>query len=231
VLPKIGRRGPRTRYPQLFLDRLLFIKRQREREEAGELEGTMTLAEIRELFGREEEATIAATVRQEAPEPSPDEALEIAPDAEVPYMADEGSPVMEMRYRMPSAGMSSFVQRAKRMMRGSSERKSEPEERREMDFLGAAPPPREEEIALDEETAGSTVIGQEPVEDQIARLLAQLDDTAGSRPGLPHRGSEHWTRSSVTPNLTVSARNLDQDDAHLLERLADLLRGLLHRRR
>jgi DNA-binding transcriptional MerR regulator len=239
VLPKIGRRGPRTRYPQLFLDRLLFIKRQREREEAGELEGTMTLAEIRGLFDREEAATIAAAVREpespppppEAPEPWPQDALEIAAEADAPFAADESEPVMEMRYSMPPAGMSSFVQRAKRMMRGSSERKSEPVERREMAFLGAASQPLEEEVLLEEAPAESAAIEQEPVEHELAGLLAQLDESAGSRPGLPHRGSEHWTRASVTPNLTVSARNLDEDDAFALERLADLLRRLLQRRR
>jgi DNA-binding transcriptional MerR regulator len=231
VLPKIGRRGPRTRYPQLFLDRLLFIKRQREREEAGELEGTLTLAEIRELFGREDAATIAAVVRDEAPEPRPDEALWMAREAEAPFVQDEAAPVMARRYSIPSAGMASFVQRAKRMMTGSSERTSDPEERREMDLLAGAPQPLEAEDLLEEALADSTVIGQEPVEHQIAGLLARLDEAAGSRPRLPHRGSEHWTRASVTPSLTVSARNLDEDDAFLLERLAELLRGLLRRRR
>ena len=30
LLPKVGRRGPKTRYPQVFLDRLLFIKLLRD---------------------------------------------------------------------------------------------------------------------------------------------------------------------------------------------------------
>ena len=37
VLPKVGRRGPRTRYPQLFLDRLLFIKRVRDLQDTGRI--------------------------------------------------------------------------------------------------------------------------------------------------------------------------------------------------
>ena len=37
LLPKVGRRGRRTRYPGLFRDRLLFIRRVREAEEAGEV--------------------------------------------------------------------------------------------------------------------------------------------------------------------------------------------------
>ena len=49
LLPRVGRRGPRTRYPGYVRDRLLFIRRVREAEEAGEIE-PMSLSELRELF-------------------------------------------------------------------------------------------------------------------------------------------------------------------------------------
>ena len=50
LLPKVGRRGRLTRYPQFIVDRLLFIKRLREAEETGERAMPMTLAEIRNVF-------------------------------------------------------------------------------------------------------------------------------------------------------------------------------------
>ena len=49
LLPRVGRRGPRTRYPQLVMDRLLFIRRVREAEEAGEI-SAMSLSDLRSLF-------------------------------------------------------------------------------------------------------------------------------------------------------------------------------------
>ena len=50
LLPKVGRRGRRTRYPQLFIDRLRFIKRLRQMEEAGVVPVPLTLAEVRRIF-------------------------------------------------------------------------------------------------------------------------------------------------------------------------------------
>ena len=41
--------GPRTRYPKLVMDRLLFIRRVREAEEAGDI-GPVSLSEMRRLF-------------------------------------------------------------------------------------------------------------------------------------------------------------------------------------
>lgn len=51
LLPKVGRRGPRTRYPKLTRDRLLFIGRVREMEAAGELP-PVSLSNMREIFNR-----------------------------------------------------------------------------------------------------------------------------------------------------------------------------------
>ena len=70
LLPKVGRRGRRTRYPQLFLDRLLFIRRVREAEEAGEMP-PVSLSEIRELFERVQ-ATLIAEVAAGRIEVTPD---------------------------------------------------------------------------------------------------------------------------------------------------------------
>ena len=49
LLPKVGRRGPKTRYPQEVLDRLLFIRRVRDLQDAGELRA-VTLSEIRDVI-------------------------------------------------------------------------------------------------------------------------------------------------------------------------------------
>lgn len=58
LLPKVGRRGPRTRYPRLVRDRLLFIRSVREAEEAGSV-GAVSLSELRGIFERLGPALIA----------------------------------------------------------------------------------------------------------------------------------------------------------------------------
>ena len=49
LLPRVGRRGPRTRYPELVRDRLLFIRRVREAEAESEIR-PVSLGDLRELF-------------------------------------------------------------------------------------------------------------------------------------------------------------------------------------
>ena len=49
LLPKVGRRGPRTRYPESFLHRLQLIAGIRDLQDRGQLPSA-TLAEIRELL-------------------------------------------------------------------------------------------------------------------------------------------------------------------------------------
>ncbi|MYA34520.1 MAG: hypothetical protein F4037_08175 [Gemmatimonadales bacterium] len=49
LLPRVGRRGPKTRYPKLARDRLLFIRRVREAEGAGRVPAT-PLREIGAVF-------------------------------------------------------------------------------------------------------------------------------------------------------------------------------------
>jgi DNA-binding transcriptional MerR regulator len=230
LLPRIGRRGPRTRYPQLFLDRLLFIRQQREREEAGELDGTLTLAEIRELFEREDAATIAAAVRGEEREPRPYETPEAAREQEARYAADAMGPasgpspddqLSYARLEAPRARMASLEARMRRLMEKRTDAEATPEEDERMSLRHSAPPPPDERGTM----------GQQPVEDLIAEFLARLDEAAGRREWGPRGGSEHWTRAAITGNLTVSARNLDEDHAYLLERLARELRQLLERQR
>ena len=61
LLPRVGRRGPRTRYSQLFFDRLQFIRMIRDLQDRGAM-GTMTLSDFRDLFQSVPEETIAEVV-------------------------------------------------------------------------------------------------------------------------------------------------------------------------
>ena len=66
LLPRVGRRGPRSRYPQLVMDRLLFIRRVREAEEAGEI-SAISLSDLRSLFERVSPDVIAAAAQGHRP--------------------------------------------------------------------------------------------------------------------------------------------------------------------
>ena len=71
LLPRVGRRGPKTRYPQQFLDRLRFIQKIRGLQDRGQL-GNYTLDDIREIFETVPDGLIADIVAGREP-------LEIAP--------------------------------------------------------------------------------------------------------------------------------------------------------
>ena len=49
LLPKVGRRGSRTRYPKLVRDRLLFIRQIREAEQRG-IVAPVSLRDLRKIF-------------------------------------------------------------------------------------------------------------------------------------------------------------------------------------
>ena len=61
LLPRVGRRGPRTRYSQLFCNRLRFIRMIRDLQDRGAI-GTMTLSDFRDLFQSVPEEAIADVV-------------------------------------------------------------------------------------------------------------------------------------------------------------------------
>jgi len=71
LLPRVGRRGPKTRYPRQFVDRLLFIQKIRGLQDRGQL-GNYTLDDIREIFETVPEHLIADIVSGKEP-------LEVAP--------------------------------------------------------------------------------------------------------------------------------------------------------
>ncbi|UCF68887.1 MAG: MerR family transcriptional regulator [Acidobacteriota bacterium] len=97
LLPRIGRRGPRTRYPKLFADRLALIKRLRELQDAGKA-GSVTLREIGEIF----ESVPAAVIAQIAAGTRPLASI-------LPGEADESDSVMARAIEFAAAPESEHV--------------------------------------------------------------------------------------------------------------------------
>jgi DNA-binding transcriptional MerR regulator len=194
ILPKVGRRGPRTRYPQLFLDRLLFIKRVRDLQDTGRI-GSMTLGDFRDVFEQltaQEIADLAAGRRPIEP---------IAHGAYEPGLAVQG---------MASAG-----RRAERFSQPpelalSRRVESSPEEWSALAASMSGSP-----LVDSPERSFSIRVGE---------LLAQLERSVEDRDTGRESLSERWTRAQITDNITVSVRDLDEDAVGRLEQLAEILR-------
>jgi len=227
LLPKVGRRGPRTRYSQGYLDRLLFIKQIREQQDLGRL-GSLTLSNIRNMLDDLSEEAVADIVAGRAE-------LDATPYEDAPE-----EKLVSMAPRMTRLDM---------LERRVSQRDADGEEESQ-----AAPPSLFEEsdtLVLDldsgpskfelrEVSATPDAAASSPPpanmspprrRERLSTLLARLAEAAGSRTRIRRRGSEHWTRAEITPDLVLTARNLDEEDADLLEEAARMLRWKLLRGR
>ena len=231
LLPKVGRRGPRTRYPQAYLDRLLFIRDVRDRQDRGEM-GNVTLGDIKQFFDETPRARIADIVAGREP-------FDIEIDGAEPSFT--------------KVSMASPRRRAEALksMRGPrpDDRKllafpSEPASVDGSDFLASAPSDGDDgtllldldsgpptlELREAEAASASYSVGQQPRPadlETLSRLLTSLAEAAGSAAGSRRGSSEHWTRARITPGMSISVRDLDGGDSPLLDRLALELRRLI----
>jgi len=237
LLPKVGRRGRLTRYPQFIVDRLLFIKRLREAEETGERAMPMTLAEIRDVFETTAPELIADITTGEAPI---DAITEIPPagnesfDGLIPRALAEGAD-------QPRTGPPDMVSRELRMnfMLQETEEPdlfvpgSAPDRMVVEDAIVHAcegPPaygdrhetrlPASEDFSMDYCASGPPSPDSEK---ELSELLTHLSRTAGRTPHEPDT-SETWTHVSISPGFKLAVRDLDGWETRLLEKLAKLLR-------
>ena len=236
LLPKVGRRGRLTRYPQFIVDRLLFIKRLREAEETGERAMPMTLAEIRDVFETTAPELIADITTGEAPI---DAITEIPPagnesfDGLIPRALAEGAD-------QPRTGPPDMVSRELRM-------KFMLQETGEPDLFvpGRAPdrmavedaivhayegPPaygdrHETRLPVAEDSWMDDCASRPPPDpgDELSELLTHLG-RAAARTSQEPEGTEHWTHVAITPGFKLAACDLDEWETRLLEKLAKLLR-------
>jgi DNA-binding transcriptional MerR regulator len=250
LLPKVGRRGPRTRYSQLFVDRLHFIRTIRDLQDRGML-GTMTLADIRDFFDSVPEETIADVVDGRQPPPTvgqqgPGEGQAMAPPSErrtILARTIEGLRDTAVNESIP----------APLQMRGRSlERAQEEPRRSELDqgLAGRARPASPDtpgsaqdrdspsgeyhRLTLDAierrpgaRTPEPRTVPSPPAEDELREALARLSAVVRRHPRAYLRTTESWTRARVSEELAFVARGLEQRYLPLLERVAQILRRLL----
>ena len=228
LLPRVGRRGPRTRYPQLFLDRLLFIRRVREAEEEGDIP-PVSLVEMREVFERLPPALVAAVAKGRiavTPElvSSPSTAFRM-PEMPVGSIAEGES--VGPRYSAAPRAYSRARRRLDRMEeRDSAERAHEATE----PPLAESPPPdasytlREapslrEERPPDERSEEST----------LSTLLALLQRAARARADDSDGRVETWARIRITPEMVLSVRGIGDRDKALVDRVRQAIHRSLAR--
>lgn len=232
LLPKVGRRGSRTRYPKLFRDRLLFIRKVREAERAGQVQ-PVSLRALGRIFERtpselisrvaegrlpvSAEVVAAKSPRLRSParrraaladrwsSPGPDEA-----EAVLPYMADEAS------LSSPDAVDDESPQ----------DRGSLPGSRVLAYRPGYDVPSRESDALYLRNMARSLQPGRES---ELRDALAALQEIAG-RHRNPSSTVDRWLRVEVSPDITLAVRGVTDEAAPLLEKAARCLRELMRSR-
>jgi DNA-binding transcriptional MerR regulator len=266
LLPKVGRRGPKTRYPQVFLDRLMFIKMIREQQDRGEIDN-LTLANIRDLLDQVRPETIADMVNGRD-SPKKIDALKAA-QAMAAQASTADTP------DQPTRSDQQFVDEFSDVIEvlindmwvdsGSADADVEPPSPpvHQAEALPAEPPVVEEEpaeaipaepVVAKEEPADAPADNSPKHQEYDGAMVSEGTDDAEPRDGFPqfdeddrlgwalanlqravdvprrNRGTtESWHRARITPELTISARNLRDHDAHRLDAVARMLKQLLWR--
>jgi DNA-binding transcriptional MerR regulator len=251
LLPKVGRRGPKTRYSQLFLDRLSFIRLIRDLQDQGDM-GTVTLSDFRDLFQRVPDELIAEVVSGG-----------ISPDVIERLVHTDGPEAASFSIRR--ATMAEKIDNLRRKVSGKADseplksagapmdpaRGSSPMSEKEKAFIARAYQPLAGEqhagFELEDELAESRgldldgaeqVLGAagakpllgsptEALEEELRDALARLHAVVERQPRAYLRTSETWTQARITGELGLSARGLEDRHLPLLERVAQILRHLL----
>lgn len=240
LLPRVGRRGPRTRYPRLFRDRLLFVRRVREAEEAGTVP-PVSLSEMRKIFERMAPPLVAG-VADGRIAVTPELVGEASTALRMPEMRRAGKRRMALRRRMES-----------RLMESEGSPAYAPPREPVADLVADVAPDLED-VADAAPVPGDVapVRGPEAVAREVAEAYARrrmearprrsaearLADTLAKlqkRSQRRRRRREHdadmdtWTRIEITREIALSVRGLDEDDRKLAERVRKAMRRVLGR--
>ena len=228
LLPKVGRRGSRTRYPKLVRDRLLFIRQVREAEQRGTV-APVALRDLREIFehtppeliSRVADGRISVT-----PEVVSGTSPSIRPLARRrAAIEDRWGPVREDRTEPGSARRladSSFHEPSQVNLespaahdRPGSDPEDEGNRRARVDDGS--------DVSYQRKQVGDSEPSQES---ELGDLLAALQEFADHR-GHPSPAMDRWLQIEVSPDITLAVRGITDEAAPLLERAVHCLRRLM----
>ena len=245
LLPKVGRRGRRTRYPKLFRDRLLFIRRVREAEEEGDV-SAVSLRDIRKVFERVPPALIAGVA---------DGRIAVTPELVSEPSTAFRTPgvrraVLRDRWVGEERAMSPMQSPprppAPRYSPGAPAEDEHPDdvlaEPREADVVAREGPrsyvQREVDVPpvysrLPERSYGPTPAFDDDSElaDILADALADLHEAARRRAEEMPESRNTWTRIEISPDIVLSVRGAGGEDDYLVEQVRMAMLELLARRR
>ncbi len=242
LLPKVGRRGRRTRYPQLFLDRLLFIRRVREAEEEGTVP-PLSLSDLRDVFERVAPAVIARVA---------DGAIAVTPELvssppsafRLPEMEAPREPIASVR----DSGRSFDTARARRdrmefrLLRRAERAQVEASAPMESPPTDAAPEPASPPALASPAEPESLPAPASPVRyasevvreesefgpaHHLAEMLAALESIGRRRQSRSRGPVETWSRIRITPNIELSVRGLTDEDRSLMHAVRRMMQRLI----
>jgi DNA-binding transcriptional MerR regulator len=231
LLPKVGRRGSRTRYPKLIRDRLLFIRAVREAEQRGTV-APVSLRDLREIF-EQTPPELISRIADGRISVTPEVISGIAPSIRPlarrrEAIEDRWAPVRKDRPgRRPPARL------AESSFHEPSPEESELPERRY--WRDSDPEEKAHRRATDEDDPDLAyqpmpVDDSEPIrESELGALLAALQEIADQR-GRLSPAVDRWLQVEVSPDITLSVRGATDEAAPLLERAVHRLRRLMRDR-
>ena len=231
LLPKVGRRGSRTRYPKLIRDRLLFIRQVREAERRGTV-APVSLRDLRKIFEHTPPELISGVADGRIPvnpEAVPTISPSILPLARRREAIEERwAPVRKDR---PSAEFPGRLADSRFHEPGPEEseapetpywRDSHPEEKEHRRATDRDDPNLAyQPIPVDDSEPGR--------ESELGELLAALQEIAEGR-GNPSPAMNRLLQMEVSPDITLSVRGANDEAAPLLERAVHCLRRLMRDR-
>lgn len=245
LLPKVGRRGPHTRYPEECLTRLLFIKGVRALQAQGQLL-TATLAEMRRALAARDTAGIrdlldrglpveelvalfTAEPASMPPAPAPATPAAAAPVTGPPPVS---GPAGERRsYGLADAGIRRRLGTERPVVAPTAEIHHE-ETHPGLPALDPAAFQPPGVAAPAPATATATATTDSSLADtELGELLRELEvrptlNARRSPPGAP----EQWTEIPITSRVYLSVRGLAAEDSPLAEAVARLLKRALRAR-
>ena len=228
LLPKVGRRGSRTRYPKLIRDRLLFIRQVREAERRGTV-APVSLRDLRKIFEHTPPELISGVADGRMPV-TPEAVAGISPRFRSfarrrAAIEDRWGPVREDRTRAgspPRLSDASFPE----------PRQADLESSEAHDLPDSDPAHQEDRRTTVGDTSDANyrreMVGDSGLnhESELGELLATLQELAEGR-GNPSSGMDRWLRIEVSPDITLSVRGASDEAAPLLERAVHCLRRLM----
>ena len=197
LIPKVGRRGPRTRYPKIVLDRLLVVRRIREAEEAGEIH-PVSLADMGDIFSRAPAELLAQVADRQVPVATalPGEAISTERSPKARSMARETA-WSAQEVREPSV---------ESVLDGPRKART----------YGATVADSRSSLADIETELG----------DALSELQARAHNRKRQQ-GSQQGSVDQWSRVEISPDVALSVRGATDEDAPLLESAGKGLRRLI----